>query len=42
MQLHGGRLTKTNFLNRDWVRLLLGVLALEYPGSRSFGSTRGL
>ena len=32
MQLHGGRLTKTNFPDRDWVRLLLGVLALEHPG----------
>ena len=27
-----GRLTKANLLNRDWVRLLLGVLALEHPG----------
>ncbi len=27
-----GRLTKANLLNRVWVRLLLGVLALEHPG----------
>jgi len=27
-----GRLTKANLLNRDWVRLLIGVLALEHPG----------
>ena len=27
-----GRLTKENLLNRDWVRLLLGVLAVELPG----------
>ena len=27
-----GRLTKANLLNRDWVRLFLGVLALEHPG----------
>ena len=26
------RLTKANLLNRDWVRLLLGVLPLEHPG----------
>ena len=26
------RLTKANPLNRDWVKLLLGVLALEHPG----------
>jgi len=32
MQLHDGRLTKANLLNRDWVRLLLGVLAVEHPG----------
>jgi hypothetical protein len=27
-----GRLTKANLINRDWVRLLLGVLATEHPG----------
>ncbi len=27
-----GRLTKANLLNRDWMRLLLGVLTLEHPG----------
>ena len=27
-----GRLTKANLINRDWVRLLLGVLAIEQPG----------
>ena len=27
-----GRLTKANLLNRDWVRLLLGVLAITHPG----------
>ena len=27
-----GRMTKANMLNRDWVRLLLGVLALEHRG----------
>jgi hypothetical protein len=27
-----GRLTKANLLDRDWVRILLGVLALEHPG----------
>jgi hypothetical protein len=27
-----GRLTKANLLNRDWVRLFLGVLPLEHPG----------
>jgi len=27
-----GRLTKANLLNRDWVRLLLGELAIEHPG----------
>ncbi len=27
-----GRLTKANLINRDWVRLLLGVLAIEHPG----------
>ena len=27
-----GRLTKANLINRDWVRLLLGVLAIQHPG----------
>lgn len=27
-----GRLTKANLLNRDWMRLLLGVLAVEQQG----------
>ena len=27
-----GRLTKANQLNRDWLRLLLGVLAVVHPG----------
>ena len=27
-----GRLTKANLINRDWVRLLLGVLAIQNPG----------
>ena len=27
-----GRLTKANLLNRDWLRLLLGVLAVAHPG----------
>ena len=30
-QTHG-RTTKANLINRDWLRLLLGVLALEHPG----------